>query len=108
MSSVDGKQYFLPNSYYWWAVYYRRSIFERYGLQPPETWNDFRTVCSKLKQNGVSPITIGTKYRWTAAGWFDYLNMRVNGPDFHINLMLGREKYDDPRVKKVFSITGPL
>lgn len=103
MSSVDGKQYFLPNSYYWWAVYYRKSIFEKYGLQPPETWNDFLTVCSKLKQNGVSPITIGTKYRWTAAGWFDYLNMRVNGPDFHINLMLGREKYDDPRVKKVFS-----
>jgi multiple sugar transport system substrate-binding protein/raffinose/stachyose/melibiose transport system substrate-binding protein len=28
--------------------------------------------------------------------------MRVNGPEFHINLMLGKEKYDDPRVKKLF------
>jgi hypothetical protein len=51
----------------------------------------------------VTPITIGTKYRWTAAAWFDYLNMRVNGPEFHINLMLGKESYDDPRVLKVFT-----
>jgi multiple sugar transport system substrate-binding protein/raffinose/stachyose/melibiose transport system substrate-binding protein len=103
MSSVDGKQYFLPSSWYWWAVYYRKDIFEQYGLQPPETWEEFLQVCETLKANGVTPITIGTKYRWTAAAWFDYLNMRVNGPDFHINLMLGRETYDDPRVLKVFT-----
>jgi multiple sugar transport system substrate-binding protein/raffinose/stachyose/melibiose transport system substrate-binding protein len=60
-------------------------------------------VCETLKANGVAPIAIGTKYRWTAAAWFDYLNMRVNGPEFHINLMLGKESYDDPRVTKVFT-----
>jgi multiple sugar transport system substrate-binding protein/raffinose/stachyose/melibiose transport system substrate-binding protein len=59
-------------------------------------------VCDTLKKNGVTPIAIGTKAPWTAAGWFDYLNMRVNGPEFHINLMLGKEKYDDARVKKTF------
>ena len=103
MSSVDGKQYFLPSSWYWWAVYYRTDIFEEYGLEPPETWEEFLEVCETLKANGVTPITIGTKYRWTAAAWFDYLNMRVNGPEFHINLMLGKESYDDPRVLKVFT-----
>jgi multiple sugar transport system substrate-binding protein/raffinose/stachyose/melibiose transport system substrate-binding protein len=103
MSSVDGKQYFLPASWYWWAVYYRKDIFEQYGLEPPETWEEFLAVCETLKENGVTPITIGTKFRWTAAAWFDYLNMRVNGPEFHINLMLGKESYDDPRVLKVFT-----
>jgi multiple sugar transport system substrate-binding protein/raffinose/stachyose/melibiose transport system substrate-binding protein len=103
MSSVDGKQYFLPSSWYWWAVYYRKDIFEQYGLEPPQTWEEFLAVCETLKANGIAPITIGTKYRWTAAAWFDYLNMRVNGPEFHINLMLGREQYDDPRVLKVFT-----
>ena len=103
LSTVDGKQYFLPTSWYWWAVYYRKDIFEEYGLEPPETWEEFLQVCETLKENGVTPITIGTKYRWTAAAWFDYLNMRVNGPDFHIDLMLGKEKYDDPRVLKVFT-----
>ena len=103
LSTVDGKQYFVPTSWYWWAVYYRKSIFDEYGLEPPQTWDEFLQVCETLKQNDVTPIAIGTKYRWTAAGWFDYLNMRVNGPEFHINLMLGNEKYDDPRVLKVFT-----
>ena len=103
LSTVNGKQYFVPTSYYWWAIYYRKSIFDKYGLEPPKTWDEFMEICATLKQNGVTPLTIGTKYRWTAAAWFDYLNMRVNGPEFHIDLMLGKESYDDPRVKKVFS-----
>jgi ABC-type glycerol-3-phosphate transport system substrate-binding protein len=103
MSSVDGQQYFVPASWYWWAIYYRKDIFEQYGLEAPQTWEEFLQVCETLKANGIAPITIGTKYRWTAAAWFDYLNMRVNGPEFHINLMLGRESYDDPRVLKVFT-----
>lgn len=102
LSSVDDKQYFLPTSYYWWAVYYNKVVFEQYGLTPPTTWDEFLAVCETLKQNGIIPITIGNKYQCTAAGWFDYLDMRINGPEFHINLMLGTEKYDDPKVKAVF------
>ncbi|MBN1259055.1 MAG: carbohydrate ABC transporter substrate-binding protein [Anaerolineae bacterium] len=103
MSSVDDKQYFLPTSWYWWAVYYRKDIFEELNLTPPETWEEFLAVCDTLKENGYAPLTIGTKYRWTTAAWFDYLNMRVNGPDFHIDLMLGKEAYNDERVLKVFT-----
>jgi len=102
MSSVDGNQYFLPTNWYWWAVYYRVSIFEELGLEEPETWDEFIQVNETLKENGYTPIAIGTKYRWTAAAWFDYLNMRINGPQFHIDLMLGKESYDDPRVAEVF------
>jgi len=103
LSTVDGKQYFLPGNWYWWAVYYSKSTFEKYGLEPPKTWDELMDVCETLKENGVTPFAIGTKYRWTAAAWFDYLNMRVNGPEFHINLMLGRESYNDPRVLKVMN-----
>ncbi len=102
MSTVDGKQYFLPSNWYWWAMFYRTSVLEENGVEPPETWDDLLTACDTLSANGIIPITIGTKYRWTAAAWFDYLNMRVNGPEFHQNLMLGKESYDDPRVKAVF------
>ena len=61
LSTVDDKQYFLPASYYWWGVWYRPSIFEEYGLEPPQTWEEFMTVCDTLKSNGVTPITIGTR-----------------------------------------------
>jgi multiple sugar transport system substrate-binding protein/raffinose/stachyose/melibiose transport system substrate-binding protein len=102
ISFKDGKAYFLPDTYYWWAVYYRKSIFEQYNLSEPKTWDELLKVCATLKENGVTPFTIGTKYRWTAAAWFDYMNMRVNGPEFHMGLMLGTEKYTDPKMKKVF------
>ncbi|MDM8527430.1 ABC transporter substrate-binding protein [Anaerolineales bacterium HSG24] len=102
MSEVDGKAYFLPSNWYWWAVFYRKSIFEEHGITPPETWDEMLTACDTLDGAGIIPITIGTKYRWTAAAWFDYINMRLNGPEFHLNLMLGNETYDDPRLKAVF------
>lgn len=102
ISYVGDKAYFLPSNWYWWSVFYRKSIFEKYNLKEPKTWDEFLQVCQTLKDNGVTPITIGTKYKWTAAGWFDYLDMRINGQKFHIRLMEGKEKYNDPRVKKVF------
>lgn len=35
-------------------------------------------------------------------GTFDQINLRVNGYDFHISLMAGKEAWTDPKVKKVF------
>ncbi|KHC91507.1 Extracellular solute-binding protein family 1 [Thermotoga sp. Mc24] len=98
----DGKIYFIPQSWYWWGVYYRKSVFEKYGITPPRTWDEFLKVCETLKENGITPITIGTKYLWPAAGWFDYLDLRVNGLDFHLKLTAGEIPYTDSRVKKVF------
>ena len=102
LSTVDGKQYFVPTSYYWWALYFNKTVLEKYGIEPPKTFDELLAACDTLNENGVAPIAIGSKAPWTLAGWFDYLNMRTNGPEFHINLMLGKEKYDDPRVKKTF------
>ena len=39
---------------------------------------------------------------WPAMGTFDILNMRMNGYEFHIDLMAGKEKWTDPKVKAVF------
>jgi multiple sugar transport system substrate-binding protein/raffinose/stachyose/melibiose transport system substrate-binding protein len=103
LAEVDGAQYFLPTSYYWWAVYYRPSLFEAAGIEKaPETWDEFLGACNALNDAGITPITIGARFKWPAAAWFDYLNMRTNGPEFHINLMLLEESYTDERVVKTF------
>ncbi len=106
--NVSGKQYGVPYAYYQWGVYYRKDIFAKYGLGEPRTWADFMNICETLKQNGVTPVTIGTKYLWTAAGWFDFLNLRVNGMDFHMDLMDGKASYEDPRLDRVFEIWGDM
>lgn len=100
--TVNGEQYGVPATYYQWGMYYNADIFDQYGLEEPQTWDEFIEVCETLKANGVTPITIGTKFLWTAAGWFDYLNLRTNGLDFHIDLMDGKIPYTDERVRDTF------
>ena len=104
--TVNGKQWGVPLTYYQWGVYYRTDIFKKYGLGEPRSIADLMHICNTLKQNGVTPFTIGTKYLWTAAGWFDFLNLRVNGYGFHMSLMDGNISYEDSRLDKVFEILG--
>lgn len=101
--SVDGKQYGVPYAYYQWGVYYRKDLFEQVGASVPKTWDDLLEVGAKLKDAGITPVTIGTKFLWTAAGWFDYINIRTNGLDFHIELMDGKVPYTDDRVRATFA-----
>ncbi len=99
----DGKQYFLPVDYTWGAIYYNKRIFNRYNLAPPKTWDEFLTVCDTLRASGVPPIALGWSFNFSGATWwFDYLDLRLNGPQFHADLVRGQVRYDDPRAKKVF------
>lgn len=100
--TVNGKQYGVPYTYYQWGVYYRKDLFEKFGISEPKTYDELKAAAATLKKNDIAPFAIGTKYLWTAAGWFDYLNLRTNGLDFHIQLMDGKVAYTDERVKKTF------
>ena len=102
-SSVDGKQYGVPYAYYAWGFYYRKDLFDKAGITAtPTTWEELLDVGAKLNAAGITPVTIGTKELWPTAGWFDFLNMRVNGGEFHAQLMDGKVAYTDDRVKAVF------
>lgn len=100
--TIDDKQWGVPYSYYQWGVYYRKDIFDKLSLEEPQNWEEFNAVAKTLKDAGVTPITIGTKYLWTAAGVFDYLNLRINGYEVHNDLTAGKIKYTDERIRNVF------
>ncbi len=106
--TIGGKQWGVPYSYYQWGVYYRKDIFDENGLSEPTNWAEFKEVCAKLKSKGIAPITIGTKYLWTAAGVFDYINLRTNGYKVHNDLTAGKIKYTDPRIRKTFEYWAEL
>lgn len=95
----DGKQYYLPVAFGWQVIYYNKAIFAQYGLQPPATWEEFLLLCDTLLSQGEVPLSISGEF--TQHYWFDYLNLRLNGPEFYRNLQAGKERYDDPRVGRV-------
>lgn len=100
----DGKQYFVPYYYYPWAVFHRKSVFDKHGYEQPKTLDELRALARKMEKDGLTPIAFGDKDGWPAMGTFDYLNMRANGYDFHIALMAGEESWTDKRVRQVFDL----
>jgi len=98
----DGKTYFVPVYNYPWVILYRKSIFADKGYQIPKTIEEFTALGDKMKADGLVPLAFGDQDGWPAMGTFDILHMRMNGYDFHIGLMEGREKWTDPKVKAVF------
>ena len=101
--TVDGKQYGVPYTYYQWGVYYRQDIFEKFSLSAPSTWAEELANCQVLLDNGVKCYTIGTKFLWTAGGWFDYMNMRTNGFEFHMKLASGEASWTSDEVRAAFA-----
>lgn len=101
--SCNGKVYGVPIAYYYWGFFYKKSLFQRLGLIPPETWEQFLDVNQHLKLNGIVPIAIGTKNKWPAAAWFDYINLRINGLEFHQQLLSGNLSFLSPEVQQVFT-----
>ena len=100
--TMDDGIWGVPYTYYQWGVYYREDIFEELGLEAPTTWEEELSNCQAIIDSGRACYTIGTKFLWTAGGWFDYLNMRTNGYDFHMALTAGEVEWTDERVRATF------
>jgi multiple sugar transport system substrate-binding protein len=104
----DGKQYFVPASYYPWAVFYRKSVWQQHGYQVPKTLDELNALGAQMKKDGLNPIAFADKDGWPAMGTFDILNLRINGYQFHIDLMAGKEAWTSDKVKKVFDTWAGL
>lgn len=100
-SRIDGQTYAFPLKYYHWGFFYRKSLFARLGLQPPQRWSEFELLCEQLLAAGVKPTAVGAREGWPAAAWFDYLNLRINGLEVHRRLMRGDMPWSDPAVERV-------
>src|SRR6202012_209332 len=103
-SSYKGKQYAAPTVYYSWGMFYRKDLFDKVGIKSePKTWDEFLDAAKKLKAAGITPIAVAGRDAWALAGWFDYLDLRLNGKAFHQQFMAGENSSTDPRVKKVYT-----
>jgi multiple sugar transport system substrate-binding protein len=104
----DGLLYFVPFNYYSWGIYYRPSVFEANSWTPPTTLDELKALAEEMATAGITPFAFGNGGQWPAMGTFDQINFRLNGYDFHMDLMAGRESWTDDRVKNVFQLWTEL
>ncbi len=101
--TIDGKKWGVPYTYYQWGIYYNKEAYKKAGAEVPKTWADFVANCEKFKAAGIDCLTTGTKALWPGAGIFDYMNLRVNGYEFHMDLANGKIPWTDDRVRNTFA-----
>jgi multiple sugar transport system substrate-binding protein len=105
--TIDGKQWGVPYTYYQWGIYYNKDAYKAAGvdLPPPEgvNWETFVANCEKFKAAGIDCLTTGTKALWPGAGIFDYMSLRTNGYEWHMDLANGKVPWTDQKVKDVFA-----
>ncbi|WP_188454877.1 extracellular solute-binding protein [Virgibacillus oceani] len=95
---VDGKTYGLPLELNIATVFYNKKIFEENNVEAPKTYEELKNVISTLKDNGVAPIALGNKDRWTGSLWYMYLADRIGGADV-LNSAIDRSgSFEDPAL----------
>ena len=106
--TIDGKKWGVPYTYYQWGIYYNKDAYKKAGVTEPKNWAEFVSNCEKFKAAGIDCLTTGTKALWPAAGLFDYIDLRTNGYEFHMDLTAGKVSWTDDRVKAAFAELGKV
>lgn len=83
---------YQPNVF---AFFYNKDLFEQAGIEKePTTWAEFLDVCQKLKDAGITPMTMDDAYATSVIG---YHLARLVGEDKVVEIVT-EGKWDDPAV----------
>lgn len=83
------------------GFFYNKEIFDEQGIEIPATKDEFMKALQKLKDAGVSPITVGARNGY-AIGWlFGDMLEAVAGTEKVEEVLYGEGKWNDPEFVKV-------
>lgn len=82
------------------GFFYNKEIFNEQGIEIPATKDEFMKALQKLKDAGVSPITVGARNGY-AIGWlFGDMLEAVAGTEKVEEVLYGEGKWNDPEFVK--------
>ena len=84
-----------PTSYNVIGVYYRKDIFEKYGLEVPTTFEEFENVCATLKENGITPISTAGLNGWHVMRFVELLIEHYAGAEKHDSMNAFNDSYNN-------------
>lgn len=57
----DGEIYAVPLQQSLTVVFYNKAVFQEAEATPPETWEEFLSLCESLKARGIAPLAVGSQ-----------------------------------------------
>ncbi|MCK5094166.1 MAG: extracellular solute-binding protein [Spirochaetes bacterium] len=99
---VEGEFVAFPVPDQWiHAIYYYKDMLDEYGLEKPETIDDWIAMSEVLKDNGIIPLSIAfgpNSIVWIANSMWNELMMQFLGGDVILKLQSGKISWEDPNV----------
>ena len=103
LSKKDKSYIYVPITWSPWGIYYNKEIFNELGLSEPKTLTELDKISEKLLEEGITPYSMIQKIKWPLTTWFDYLDIRTNGAEFHNNLLNGKVSFTDDKVIAIYT-----
>jgi raffinose/stachyose/melibiose transport system substrate-binding protein len=72
----EGRIYCIPVDFVQLQMYYNPELLEENGVSAPKTWDEFIAAGKKLKANGITPVSLGSKDGWPGAQFYMALATR--------------------------------
>ncbi|MEC0311167.1 extracellular solute-binding protein [Paenibacillus lautus] len=102
--AVPTKQTFVD------IIYYNKEMFAKVGYdQFPATYDEFIDAVKKLKEAGITPISLGNKEKWPLQSSFlSIIGDRYVGSDFLQKILNKEAKFTDPEYVKAIAVIDEL
>ena len=106
-NTIDGKIYGVPDLNQCFGYFYNKDMFEKAGITPAKTWDEWMDNCEKLAATGVTPLTFFTgENSWTTQ---NVLVSIVGTQNEASNaLMNSKEKVTEWNTKEVVDALGMI
>jgi raffinose/stachyose/melibiose transport system substrate-binding protein len=106
--TYKGKQYAVPMDLAGIGIIYNKKIFAKFGLKPPTTLSELKTVCATLKKNKVTPFAGLLKENWSVGHFLSMVHTTLAGSrltNWMEQMNEGKASFADPVNKKdVFAL----
>lgn len=109
--TIDGKIYSAPMALSPTSMlFYNKTLFDKYNVQPPKTWDDLMKLVDTFKKEKITPIALGNKAAWVAqSSILSSLADRVTGTDWFLKAVAGEgAKFTDPEFVQALTYLQQL
>ncbi|WMM33255.1 extracellular solute-binding protein [Shouchella clausii] len=80
-TTFEDEVYGLPLGLTQTLFFYNKEIFNEYGLEEPQTYDEFLEIVDTLKENDIIPITLTNQTKWPGTYYLMYFADRLGGED---------------------------
>jgi raffinose/stachyose/melibiose transport system substrate-binding protein len=109
-ATVNGKIYAMPAEQVQPIIlYYNKTVLDKVGVQPPQSWGDVMAAVPKINAKGVAPFSLGGQSRWTNMMWLEFLLDRIGGSEVFQAVFEGqKDAWSQPAVMDMLTKTQDL